>query len=126
MIYGGKRMTASTHIHITAWVVTLILFFVALSLHKSGKAKAQKIVHMILRLFYLITIATGGMLVHLLFSSYPVQYILKFIFGLLVIGFMEMVLAKTKKQKKTTTSWILFIVSLIVVLYLGFTLPLGF
>lgn len=119
-------MTASTHMHITTWVLTLILFVIVLVLHKNGKAKAEKIVHMILRLFYLLTIATGGMLVHLLFSSYPVQYVLKFVFGILVIGFMEMVLVKMKKEKKTTVSWILFIISLVVVLYLGFTLPLGF
>lgn len=119
-------MTASTHLHITTWVLTLVLFFVAVGLHKSGKAKAQKIVHMILRLFYLLSIATGGMLVHLMFSSYPVQYVLKVVFGFLVIGFMEMVLARMKKEKKTSTFWILLIISLVVVLYLGFYLPLGF
>ncbi|TKC18236.1 YisL family protein [Robertmurraya kyonggiensis] len=119
-------MTASTHLHITTWVLTLILFFVALGLHKSGKAKAQKIVHMILRLFYLLTIATGGMIAHLMFSQYPITYVLKFIFGFLVIGFMEMVLVRTKKEKKTTMFWVLFFVSLIVVLVLGFYLPLSF
>ncbi|MDQ0153839.1 YisL family protein [Robertmurraya andreesenii] len=119
-------MTASTHLHITTWVITLILFFVAVGLQKSGNLKAQKIVHMILRLFYLLTFATGGMLVHLMFSSYPVQYVLKVIFGILVIGFMEMVLARMKKEKKSSIIWILFIVSLVIVLYLGFYLPLGF
>jgi hypothetical protein len=115
-----------THMHITAWVLTLILFFVALGLHKSGKAKAQKIVHMVLRLFYLITIATGGMLVHLMFSQYPLQYVLKVLFGFLVIGFMEMVLARTKKEKKTTMFWVLLFVSLVIAIYLGFYLPMGF
>lgn len=113
------------HMHITSWALTLILFFVAIALQKSGNAKGQKIVHMILRLFYLITFATGGALVHLMFSQYPVQYILKVIFGILVIGFMEMVLARTKKEKNTTMFWVLLVVALLVTIYLGFSLPMG-
>lgn len=110
-----------THAHITTWVLTIILFFAALALHKSGKLRAQKVVHMILRLFYLLTIATGGMLI----TSFS-AYALKFVFGILVIVFMEMVLVRTNKEKKTTTFWLLFVVSLIVTLYLGFSLPQGF
>ena len=113
-----------THAHITTWVLTIILFFAAIALHRSGKLRAKKVVHMILRLFYLLTIATGGMLIHLLFSSFPVQYVLKFVFGILVISFMEMVLVRTNKEKSTTMFWILFVISLAVTLYLGFTLPL--
>lgn len=115
-----------THMHLTSWALTLILFFVAIALQKSGNAKGQKIVHMILRLFYLITFATGGALVHLMFSQYPVQYILKVVFGILVIGFMEMVLARTKKEKKTTMFWVLLVVALLVTIFLGFYLPMGF
>lgn len=115
-----------THMHLTSWALTLILFFVAFALQKSGNAKGQKIVHMILRLFYLISFATGGALVHLMFSQYPVQYILKVLFGILVIGFMEMVLVRTRKEKKTTMFWVLLVVALLVTLYLGFYLPMGF
>lgn len=115
-----------THAHITTWVLTLILFFVAVGLQKSGNAKGQKIVHMILRLFYLLTFATGGALVHLMFSAYPIQYILKVVFGILVISFMEMVLVRGKKEKKTTTFWVLLVVALLITLYLGFYLPMGF
>lgn len=116
-----------THMHITTWVLALILFFVALALQKSGNAKGQKIVHMILRLFYLLAILTGGMLIDSqAFSVYPVQYVLKMVFGILVIGFMEMVLVRTKKEKKTSMFWILLLISLLVVLYLGFSLPMGF
>lgn len=118
-------MTASTHLHITTWVIALILFIVAVGLQKSGNAKAQKIVHMVLRLFYLLTFMTGGMIVHFAFSAYPVMYVLKVIFGILVIGFFEMILVRGKKEKKTATFWILLLVSLIVTFYLGFALPLG-
>ena len=40
----------TTHLHITAWVIGIILFFVTYSMLKSGNPKA-KMVHMITRLF---------------------------------------------------------------------------
>lgn len=119
---GGKYM--SIHMHITAWALTLVLFLVAFGLQKAGKEKGQKIVHMILRMFYLITFATGGMFVHYLISSHLVETILKIVFGILVLGFMEMVLVRTKKGKKTSIFWLLLIVSVAAVLYLGYSLPM--
>jgi hypothetical protein len=114
-----------THAHITTWLLALILFFIALSLHRSGKAKGLKIVHMILRLFYLLIIATGvGMLFSI--STISSLYIIKALVGILVIGFFEMVLVRTIKGKPTGMFWTLFIISFIVVLYLGFSMPLGF
>lgn len=116
-----------THMHITTWVVAIILFFVAFSLQKSGKAKPQKIVHMILRLFYIITIVTGLLLLDgTAYSVFPVMYTLKMLGGIVLIGFMEMVLVRTKKEKKTAMFWLLFVIFLLVVIYLGFALPMGF
>ena len=114
-----------THAHITTWVIALILFFVAISLHKNGKTRGLKVVQMILRLFYLLIIATGvGMLFSL--STISVLYWIKAILGVLVIGFFEMVLSKTIKGKSTGVLWTLFVVAFVVVVYLGFKLPLGF
>ena len=45
-----------THAHIFTWVVALVLFFAALGMHNSGKAKGVKVVQKILRLFYLMII----------------------------------------------------------------------
>ena len=112
-----------THAHITTWVIALILFFVAISLHKNGKTRGLKVVQMILRLFYLLIIATGvGMLFSL--STISVLYWIKAILGVLVIGFFEMVLSKTIKGKSTGVLWTLFVVAFVVVVYLGFKLPL--
>ncbi|AYA75051.1 MULTISPECIES: YisL family protein [unclassified Robertmurraya] len=119
-------MSINTHAHITAWVLALVLFFVANSLHKSGKAKAAKIVHMILRVLYIIVFATGGMLVHTLFSMQPVEYIAKVLIGLWVIAAMEMVLVRTVKGKETKSLWIQFYVAVVLVILLGLRLPLGF
>jgi hypothetical protein len=119
-------MSINTHAHITAWVLALVLFFVANSLHKSGKAKAAKIVHMILRVLYIIVFATGGMLVSTMFSVQPGEYIAKVLVGLWVIAAMEMVLVRTVKGKATKSPWIQFYIALVLVLLLGLRLPLGF
>lgn len=113
-----------THAHISTWVIALILFFVTLYLVKSGKEKQAKIVQMILRVFYILVLVTGLLLFFDVgfFGLYPV----KLIFGILVIGFLEMVLVRTRKGKSTGMFWALLIISLLVTLYLGFSLPMGF
>jgi hypothetical protein len=42
-------MSGMTHIHITTWVIGLILFFVAVSMNKGENAKGLKIVLMHLK-----------------------------------------------------------------------------
>ncbi|MCA1030996.1 YisL family protein [Bacillus timonensis] len=113
-----------THAHITSWLVALILFFVAVSLHKAGKEKGSKIVHMTLRLFYLIIIATGVVLL-LGVEQLSGLYHVKATVGILAIGLMEMVLVRTKKGKSTNVSWILFAIIFVVTVYLGLKLPIG-
>ncbi|WP_335870058.1 YisL family protein [Bacillus sp. 2205SS5-2] len=117
-------MLHNTHAHITTWVVALILFFVAYSLHRSGKAKAMKIVHMVLRLFYLLIIVTGALLFFYNQSLDPAFYGVKMLVGFWVIGMFEMVLVRLKKGKETKMFWIQLIVSIVLVLYLGYYLPL--
>ncbi|PLS15505.1 hypothetical protein CVD28_22595 [Bacillus sp. M6-12] len=111
-----------THAHITTWLIALILFFVAFSMQKSGKQKAAKINHMILRVFYLLIIATGGMMIKSMYGP----YIVKALIGIIVIGLMEMVLVRSAKGKDTKVLWIVFAVAFIVVVYMGLSLPLGF
>ncbi|KYC97212.1 YisL family protein [Heyndrickxia sporothermodurans] len=115
----------TTHAHITTWVVAVILFVIALVLIKSGNAKGTKIVHMILRLFYILTIVTGAFLFFKFQSANPALYGIKLLGGLLVIGMMEMILSRMKKGKGTGLFWILLIIFFVGVLYLGFVkLPL--
>jgi hypothetical protein len=118
------------HGHITAWVLALILFVVALFLYKGAKAKGAKIVHMILRVFYLLIIATGFMILPNIFDmtmQYTLLYILKLASGIWVIALFEMILGKTAGNRKTSITWIQFVVALALVLYLGFvSLPMSF
>lgn len=111
------------HAHMTAWFLALVLFFVAIGLHKSGKEKGAKIVQMVLRLFYVLILLTGFML---LFSiNINIMYVLKAAVGLWVIAMLEMIVIRTRKNEKASILWIQFIVAVLLVLYLGFSLPLG-
>lgn len=113
-------MMATTHLHITTWVIGIILFFVTYSLYKKGNPKA-KMMHMIARVFYILIFLTGGMLI----TNFAF-YAQKMIVGLLVISFMELVLVRMKKGKSTGVVGTLFILAFLYVLYLGFSLPMGF
>lgn len=113
------------HSHVTAWVIALILFLVALSLHKNGKAKGFKIVQMVLRVFYLIIIGTGVGLLSMV-QHIDVWYILKAVVGLWIIGLFEMILSRTAKDRRTSVFWIQFVIAFLLVLYLGFVkLPMS-
>ncbi|MGM0897762.1 MAG: YisL family protein [Bacillota bacterium] len=117
-------LTDTTHLHITVWVVGVVLFLVAAFMHRDSKGR--KIVHMITRLVYVLIIITG-LTLFIEHSSFDAMlYGLKFLFGLLTIGMMEMVLVRGKKQKPVTLFWALFAVFLLVTLFLGFKLPIGF
>ncbi|WP_163583368.1 YisL family protein [Gracilibacillus saliphilus] len=120
-----------THMHITAWVVGLILLLVSYAMYKNGN-KSGKIVHMILRLVYLLIIITGFLLfinntgVYTNSAGILGEVIVKMIAGIWVIGAMEMVLNKTNKAKPAKSAWIQLIVAFLIVLILGFgRLPFG-
>ena len=117
-------LTDTTHLHITTWVIAILLFLGAAFMDR--ESKGRKIVHMVLRLFYILVIITG-LALFIAHSSYDaMEYGLKFLFGLLTIGMMEMVLVRGKKQKSVTLFWILFAVFLLASLFYGFKLPIGF
>lgn len=116
-------LTDTTHLHITTWVVGIALFFAAAFMGRENKG--TKIVHMVLRLFYILIIISGLALFFAHSSFDAMQYGLKFLFGLLTIGMMEMVLVRSKKQKPVTLFWVLFAVFLFVTMFFGFKLPVG-
>ncbi|MBS2968311.1 YisL family protein [Metabacillus sp. KIGAM252] len=113
------------HLHITSWILGLVLFFAAYFLHTSGSAKPFKIVHMILRVFYILIIISG-VTVLLSVSVLNAEYIIKGLSGLWLIASMEMILVRLNKGKPVRGFWIQFIIALVLVLLLGWRLPLGF
>jgi len=111
---------ASPHLHITTWVIAIILFFVALAI------KNPKVVHMILRVFYILIIITGiALFMKGMDYGQGMLYGLKFLAGILVIGMMEMSLVKKKKGKPFTTFVVLFFIFFFITLFLGFKLPMN-
>lgn len=116
-------LTSTTHLHVTAWVIGLVLFFLAAK-------KPTTAVHMTLRLFYIIILISGGALYWKygmdLRADNGMMYDMKFMFGFLLIAAMEMVLVRTKKNKSTTVVWALFVIFLLLTLFYGMKLPAGF
>jgi uncharacterized membrane protein len=115
---------ASTHLHITTWVIGIILFFVAVTL-KNG-SKGQKITHMVLRLLYVFILLTGvALFMAGMDFDMGMLYGFKLIAGVLIIGMMEMILVRMKKHKATTMFWVLLFIFLFITMFLGFKLPMG-
>lgn len=113
------------HAHVTSWFIALILFVVALSLHKNGKTKGFKIIQMILRVLYLLIIGTGVGLLTMV-SHIDVWYVLKAACGLWVIGLLEMILGRVANNRRTSVFWVQFVIAFLLVLYLGFVkLPMS-
>ncbi|MBD8035672.1 MULTISPECIES: YisL family protein [Solibacillus] len=116
-------LSSSTHLHITAWAITLILFFVAALAGKKLTA-----VHMTLRVMYILVIITGLALFlewRDKIAESGMNYDMKVLFGILVIAFMEMVLVRKNKGKSVNMFWVLFGIVLLITLYLGMSMGIG-
>ncbi|MEK4128771.1 YisL family protein [Solibacillus sp. FSL W8-0474] len=116
-------LSSSTHLHITAWALALILFFVAALAGKKLTA-----VHMTLRVMYILVIITGLALFlewRDKIAESGMNYDMKVLFGILVIAFMEMVLVRKNKGKSVNMFWVLFGIVLLITLYLGMSMGIG-
>ncbi|ASK60828.1 hypothetical protein CFK37_00705 [Virgibacillus phasianinus] len=119
----------STHLHVTAWALAFILFIIVVLLNKSGKEKGAKILHMILRLDYLLILYSGGSLLANYFGGSPMmgEAIFKGLAGLWAIFSMEMIAIKMPRNEPTKSFWIQLIIAVILTMVLGFgRLPGGF
>ncbi|WJY26063.1 MULTISPECIES: YisL family protein [Sporosarcina] len=116
-------LSNSTHIHIFSWVVGIILFIVAATMPL--ESKGRKITKMVLRVFYILIIISGLALFIRYMDMNAALYGVKFLFGILTIGLMEMVFARQNKNKPAQMFWILFFVSLLITIFLGLKLPIG-
>lgn len=119
----------STHLHVTAWALAFILFIIVVVLNKSGKAKGAKIVHMILRLDYLLILYSGGTLLANYLAGDPQmgEAIFKGLAGIWAIFAMEMIGIKMARHEATKSFWIQLIIAVLITMALGFgRLPGGF
>lgn len=107
------------HLHITSWVIAFVLVGLVTTFTRNGNEKAAKISHMILRLFYLLILYSGGSL-FASYSVYSVLVIIKLLVGLWAIAAMEMVSVKYKKKKPAGIWWAQLFIAAIIAIVLGF------
>lgn len=116
------------HMHITSWVLAIILIILVSIFYKQGN-KAGKILHMILRLDYLFILYTGGSLLGEYFSAtigYTGELFIKVIAGLWTIVAMEMIGVKLSNNEPAKVWVIQLVIAAIIAIALGFgRLPLG-
>ena len=114
----------TTHLHITSWVLALVLFGLAYMFYRQDKEKAGKITQMILRLDYLLILYSGGSLLGFYFegdnSFLLVGAIVKALLGLWAIAAMEMILIKLNKGKPVSGWLVQLAVAFVLVLGFGF------
>lgn len=117
----------NTHLHITSWVLALILLFLIITFLRKGNDKPAKISHMILRADYLLILYSGGSLLANYFNGdLLIEAIVKGLAGLWVIVAMEMIGVKVRKGKPVLGYWVQLGVAVLITLALGFgRLPLG-
>ena len=122
------------HLHITAIVVSIILYLVVYFMYRGNNTadnKVAKILHMVLRLFYLIVLFSGlmiyvGNMEGISNSGSHMQYGIKVLLGLLSVVFMEVSIVRLKKQSTSATMlMILTLVLIIATIVMGSVLPLG-
>lgn len=114
------------HLHITAWALAIILLFVVSYLYKQDDSKVAKILHMILRLDYLLILFSGLMLFFSYSDKMNGELIVKVIAGIWTIVAMELITVKANKNQPSKGAWIQFVIAALIAITLGFTrLPLG-
>ncbi|MBM7571502.1 DUF1516 family protein [Aquibacillus albus] len=117
-----------THLHITAWVLAFILFGLSFMFYRQKSEKPGKILHMILRLDYLLILYSGGELLMEYFTLNTMlgEVIVKSFAGLWVIAAMELSLVKVSKDKPAKSFLVQLGIAFVLVLVLGFgRLPMG-
>ncbi|TDM12632.1 YisL family protein [Macrococcus lamae] len=115
------------HLHIVSWVAALILFFAAYEnfSDRLGPSKYFKPLHMLLRLFLLLALVSGGYIFFQAMDNNAALYGIKFILGLLTLGLIEMTLARKRKKKSSRNFFYLTILLALITFALGAYLPLG-
>ena len=119
------------HIHITSWVLAIILFFAAYFNFsaREGETPFFKIAHILLRIFMVLVLISGFWSLmqemtaddgggHLLLT-------IKMLCGIVVVALMEVTIAKRKKGEASHGLLWWTIIMIIITMILGVILPWG-
>ncbi len=119
------------HLHLTAIIVSIILFIAVYVMYKKNNTAENKpafIMHMVLRVFYLLVLFSGIMVYveGMAGIESHMMYGIKVLLGLLSIGFMEISIVRLKKNSvKVSVLLIVTIVLIIATVIMGSILPMG-
>jgi hypothetical protein len=84
---------------------------------RAGKGKAQNKIHLVLRIFYILTVITGMFLV--VGYQFWGPSIVKGVVALWLIFSMEMILVRGKKEKIIWPFWLQFMFAFLLVVFYG-------
>lgn len=96
--------------HVGSWAFLLTLFVLSYFFK-------NKVIHMILRLFYIIMIVSGGYMLFVT-GGYPASFHLKALVAVTMVGLMEMIIVRRHKKGQTNRQLLPFWVGIIALLTL--------
>ncbi|TVP83248.1 MAG: DUF1516 family protein [Alkalicoccus sp.] len=109
------------HSHSLFFALALISFILVVVFHNKGKAKPAKILHMVLRLLYILLIVTGVAMI--IMNPYWAT-VVKGLLAFWLIFTMEMIGTRTGKGTLTgsmkMSMWIQFALALVLVIVFGY------
>ncbi|HBM3438818.1 TPA: YisL family protein, partial [Listeria innocua] len=106
------------YVHLISWVAILVLTVTALLIY-SKSAKGFTMLQMINRVFYILVILSGIMMVQYSVKESWILAIFKILMGIIVIGVVEMLLSYRKQQKPTGMFLMIFIIVVVITVSLG-------
>ncbi|MBC1620172.1 YisL family protein [Listeria welshimeri] len=113
------------YVHLISWVAIVVLTATALAIY-SKSTKGFTILQMVNRIFYILVILSGVMMVQYSVEQSWILAIFKILMGIIVIGVVEMLLSYRKQQKPTGMFLMIFIIVVVITVSLGFYLSGGY
>lgn len=122
------------HLHLTAIIVSFILFIAVYVMYKKNNTAENKpafIMHMVLRVFYLLVLFSGimvyvGNMEGISNAGSHMQYGIKALLGILSVVFMEVTIVRLKKNsEKATMLLVICLIAIVATVIMGAMLPLG-
>ncbi|MCM3216655.1 DUF1516 family protein (plasmid) [Niallia circulans] len=118
MNFFQNNVNIFSGMHQGSWALLFILFFVTYFLYIKTKNRLATIMHMILRLFYVIMLFSGAGLV--IAYDYVTFYVIKGIIAVIMVALMEISCVRAKKGKNNLYAFYSGSALLIVVVLMGF------
>ncbi|WP_439443766.1 YisL family protein [Listeria aquatica] len=112
------------YLHLISWAAIIILTIAAWICYPKSE-KSFTIFAMIDRVFYIVLILSGIMMIQYSLETSWLVSIFKILMGVITIGVIEMLLSFRKKKRPTGLFLVLFVVAVIITISLGFYLSGG-